>query len=196
VRVDASDELSNPPDRVTRHTLESTTVVLDTTAPVLDKVALRANRLSGVATDGASNIARIEMQLVGGSTWFPLFPTDGVLDEPSEAFDADVATLVPPAKPFVWCAPSTPPATASRARSPRARRRRAARSERPAPYDSGVMRPCTGVARPARARCRRGPARPQDRDSLGGAAPLGPLRPPACFVYWVTRDATLVALAL
>ncbi|MCC6523699.1 MAG: hypothetical protein IT373_13670 [Polyangiaceae bacterium] len=101
VRVDASDELSNPPDRVTRHTLESTTVVLDTTAPVLDKIALRSNRLSGVATDGASNIARIEMQLVGGSTWFPLFPTDGVLDEPSEAFDADVATLVPPAKPFV-----------------------------------------------------------------------------------------------
>jgi hypothetical protein len=41
MRVQASDELSNPPDRVKKHELASNTIVVDNTPPAL--VSLEAN---------------------------------------------------------------------------------------------------------------------------------------------------------
>ncbi|MBI4701661.1 MAG: hypothetical protein HY744_10975 [Deltaproteobacteria bacterium] len=98
IRVDASDELANPPDRVTRHSLESRSVLVDNTPPVLQGLELRGNKLKGEARDGLGPIARIEIGLAGSSTWLPLFPTDGVLDEPVEPFEADVAAVLPPGR--------------------------------------------------------------------------------------------------
>jgi hypothetical protein len=95
VRVDASDELSNPPDRVTRHSLESRTIIVDNTPPQLGKLTLTGNRLQGTASDGIGPIARIEFQVVGGKSWFPIFPTDAVFDQASEPFDVDVTNYVP-----------------------------------------------------------------------------------------------------
>jgi hypothetical protein len=95
IRVDATDELSNPPERVTRHSLESTTVVVDNTAPQLTALTLAANRLQGTATDEVGPILRLEFALVGKKSWYPIFPKDTVFDEPSESFDVDVSGLVP-----------------------------------------------------------------------------------------------------
>lgn len=95
IRLEASDELANPPDRVTKHSQQLGGVVVDNTAPVLNGLAMAGNRLKGTASDQVGPIARLEFALVGTKSWFPIFPTDDVFDEASEAFDVDVASLVP-----------------------------------------------------------------------------------------------------
>jgi len=95
IRVEATDELSNPPDRVTKHSLQSQRVVVDNTAPVLSNLSLNAGRLQGSAADQVGPIARIEFGLVGKKSWWPLFPKDEVFDDATEAFDVDVTALVP-----------------------------------------------------------------------------------------------------
>jgi hypothetical protein len=93
VKVLASDELSNPPDRVKRHDLTSATIVVDNTPPAL--VALEANgrRVTGTATDGVGPIARIEMGIAGSGEWYPFYPRDGIYDQQREDFDVDVSTF-------------------------------------------------------------------------------------------------------
>jgi hypothetical protein len=95
IRLEASDELSNPPDRVTKHSHQIGGVVVDNTAPVLSGLTIDQNRLRGTATDQVGPISRIEFALVGKKSWFPIFPSDDVFDEASEAFDVDVSSLVP-----------------------------------------------------------------------------------------------------
>lgn len=95
IRLEASDELANPPDRVTKHSQQIGGVVVDNTAPVLSGLAMTGDRLKGTATDQVGPIARLEFALVGTKSWFPIFPSDDVFDEPSESFDVDVASLVP-----------------------------------------------------------------------------------------------------
>jgi hypothetical protein len=95
VRVDASDELANPPERVTRHSLESRVAVIDNTAPSITALALTGNKLTGTAVDEVGPIARLEFALVGKKSWYPIFPKDGVFDDATEAFEVDVAALVP-----------------------------------------------------------------------------------------------------
>jgi hypothetical protein len=94
--VEASDELANPPDRVQRHSLESATVLVDNTPPVYKALGLKGRKLTGEIVDGLGPIARIEVAIAGSDEWRPIFPGDGIFDEPSEAFDADVSSIVPP----------------------------------------------------------------------------------------------------
>jgi hypothetical protein len=95
VRVDASDELANPPDRVTRHTLESRVAIVDNTAPSLTALTLTGNKLVGTAVDEVGPIARLEFALVGKKSWYPIFPKDGIFDDATESFEVDVSGLVP-----------------------------------------------------------------------------------------------------
>ena len=101
LQVEATDEPSNPPDRVTRHSLESGLVLVDNTPPVFKALALQGRQLRGEVVDGLGPIARIEVAVAGSDEWRPLFPKDGVFDEASEAFDANVASLVPPGSHLV-----------------------------------------------------------------------------------------------
>jgi hypothetical protein len=96
ILVEASDELANPPDRVQRHSLESGTVLVDNTPPVFRTLGLQGRRLSGEVADGLGPIGRIEVSIAGSDEWRPLFSSDGVFDESTEAFDADVSSIVPP----------------------------------------------------------------------------------------------------
>jgi len=96
ILVEATDELSNPPDRVQKHSLESATVLVDNTPPVYKALAMQGRKLKGEVVDGLGPIARIEISIAGSDEWRPLFPSDGVLDEPAEAFDVDIASIVPP----------------------------------------------------------------------------------------------------
>lgn len=95
LQVEATDEAANPPDRVTRHTLESATVLVDNTPPVFKSLSLQGRRMTGEIVDGLGPIARIEVAIAGSDEWRPLFPTDGVFDEAAEPFDANLGTVVP-----------------------------------------------------------------------------------------------------
>ncbi|HKO49254.1 MAG TPA: hypothetical protein VJV79_16085 [Polyangiaceae bacterium] len=95
LRLVATDELSNPPDRVTRDAMESSVVLVDNTPPVVEGLKWVGKRVQGVALDGVGPIARIEIALAGSDEWTPFYPTDGIFDEQREEFDADVSKLVP-----------------------------------------------------------------------------------------------------
>lgn len=95
IKVDASDEMANPPDKVTSHSLESASVLVDTTAPVFKALAISGRQISGQIVDGIGPVARIEVSIAGSDEWRPLAPKDGVFDEADETFDASIAALVP-----------------------------------------------------------------------------------------------------
>ncbi len=96
VRVEASDELVNPPDRVLKHSLESQTILVDNTPPVFKSIALNGRKLTGTVTDGLGPISRIEVAMAGTDDWRPIFPKDLVFDDATEDFDTDISTIVPP----------------------------------------------------------------------------------------------------
>jgi hypothetical protein len=96
ILVEGTDELANPPDRVQKHSLTSGPVLVDNTPPVFKSLELRGRRLAGEVVDGVGPIARIEVSVAGTDEWRPIFPKDGVFDQPAEAFDADVSAVVPP----------------------------------------------------------------------------------------------------
>jgi hypothetical protein len=95
VKVIATDELSNPPERVQRHELESGVVLVDNTPPRLENLTAQARRVKGRAIDGVGPIKRIEISVAGSDEWHPFYPTDGIFDEQAEDFDADVSSFAP-----------------------------------------------------------------------------------------------------
>jgi hypothetical protein len=95
VRVTASDEPSNPPDKARRHELESSIVLVDNTPPSITDLQVTGRRAKGVAVDGVGPISRIEASFAGADRWIPFFPSDGVFDEQREEFDVDLGSLVP-----------------------------------------------------------------------------------------------------
>jgi hypothetical protein len=102
VRVEASDEISNPPETVQRHALESPSVLVDNTPPVFQAhPALAGRRLRARVVDGLGPITRIEMAVDGRLEWRPLAAADGLFDTADESIDADVSALVPPGSHIV-----------------------------------------------------------------------------------------------
>lgn len=96
VRVDASDEISNPPVDATRHALETAPVLVDNSPPVFKTLAAQGRRLRAEVVDGLGPIARVEVAVDGGVVWRPLAPADGIFDTADETVDTDVTALVPP----------------------------------------------------------------------------------------------------
>jgi hypothetical protein len=95
VRVEASDEVANPPDQVQKHALESELVLVDNTPPRIDNLQMTGRRLRCHVVDGTSPIARVEIAVDGKLEWRPLAPADGIFDTLDEAIDADVSAVVP-----------------------------------------------------------------------------------------------------
>jgi hypothetical protein len=95
VRVIATDELSNPPDRVTRDEMESGVMLVDNTPPTLQDLRVTGRRVQAVVVDGVGPIERMEISVAGSDEWYPFYPKDGIFDEQREELDADVSTLVP-----------------------------------------------------------------------------------------------------
>ncbi|MBM4362524.1 MAG: hypothetical protein FJ104_07570, partial [Deltaproteobacteria bacterium] len=73
VRVTASDELANPPDRAARHELESAVVLVDNTEPRVEGIELRGRRLRATLLDGVGPISRVEVSVAGSERWTPYF---------------------------------------------------------------------------------------------------------------------------
>jgi hypothetical protein len=94
IRVVATDELSNPPDRVTRDEMESGVVLVDNTPPSIENLRIQGRRVQGIALDGVGPIQRIEVSVSGSDEWRPFFPQDGIFDEQREEFDADITGMV------------------------------------------------------------------------------------------------------
>ena len=101
LRVQVSDELSNPPDRVKKHELSSATIVVDNTPPTLVALEAKGRHVTGTAVDGVGPIARIEMSVAGSGEWYPFYPRDGIYDQAREDFDVDVSALAPSGSPIV-----------------------------------------------------------------------------------------------
>lgn len=95
VKIIASDEPSNPPERVTRHELESGVIVVDNTPPVLLDLEWTGKHLKGRAVDGVGPIQRIEVSVAGTTEWIPLSPLDSIFDESTEGFDANLSDWLP-----------------------------------------------------------------------------------------------------
>jgi sugar lactone lactonase YvrE len=96
LRVEATDEVSNPPGSVTRHTLESGPVLVDNTPPVVRTLTVQARRLRAEVVDGLGPIARVEVAVDGRPEWHPIAPVDGIYDTALEAVDLDLTPLLPP----------------------------------------------------------------------------------------------------
>jgi hypothetical protein len=96
VRVDASDEIANPPADATHHALESAPVLVDNTPPVFRSITLTGRRLKAEVVDGVGPIARVEVAVDGRIEWRPVAPVDGLYDTPAEAIDTDITPFLPP----------------------------------------------------------------------------------------------------
>ena len=96
IRVEATDELSNPPDRITRHGFESGPILVDNTAPVFRTLTAQGRKLKADIVDGLGPIARVDFALDGRTEWRPLLPKDGVFDEPTEEIDVDLSAILSP----------------------------------------------------------------------------------------------------
>jgi hypothetical protein len=94
LRVDASDELSNPPADVTRHALESAPLVVDNTPPVFKTLTMQGRRLRAEVVDGIGPIVRVEVAIDGRLEWRPLAPADGIFDTADETVDTDITPLL------------------------------------------------------------------------------------------------------
>lgn len=95
VRVEATDELANPPGESTRFALESPLVLIDNTPPVFKSMTVVGHRLRAEIVDGLGPITRIEATTDGRPDWRPLGPSDGILDTADESVDVDVTALLP-----------------------------------------------------------------------------------------------------
>ncbi len=101
LRVDASDEMANPPGAVTHNALVSAPVVVDNTPPVFKSLAIQGRRLRGEVVDGIGPIARIEVAVDGRLEWHPIAPSDGILDSADETVDTDLGPLLGVAGPHI-----------------------------------------------------------------------------------------------
>jgi hypothetical protein len=95
VRVDASDEMANPPDTASHHALDSSIVLIDNTPPVITGLGIAGRRLHARITDGLGPIVRAEIAVDGQLEWRPVSAADGIFDTADETIDEDVAKLVP-----------------------------------------------------------------------------------------------------
>jgi hypothetical protein len=95
VRVQASDEMANPPADVMTHTMESPPFIVDNTPPVVESLSMAGRVLRARAVDGVGPIVRVEVAVDGKPEWRPLGAKDGVFDSPDESVDADVGSIVP-----------------------------------------------------------------------------------------------------
>jgi hypothetical protein len=101
LRVEASDEIANPPETMQKHALESPPIVVDNTPPVFRSLTLTGRRLRAHVVDGVGPVSRVELTVDGKLEWRPLAAADGVFDSADEEVDSDVSSLVPPGSHIV-----------------------------------------------------------------------------------------------
>jgi hypothetical protein len=94
VRVDASDEIANPPVDATHFALESPPLTVDNTPPVFKTIGVQGRRLRAEVVDGVGPIARVEVAIDGRPEWRPVAPVDGIFDTADETVDVDLTPFL------------------------------------------------------------------------------------------------------
>jgi sugar lactone lactonase YvrE len=92
VRVEASDEPSNPDELTLRSSATSEPIRVDNHPPRIEQLKVRKGRVQGRVVDELGPIARIQMSVDAGP-WRDVFPADSLLDSPSEGFDLPLGDL-------------------------------------------------------------------------------------------------------
>jgi hypothetical protein len=92
VRVEASDEGSNPESLTLRSSAISEPIAIDNHPPRIEELKVRKGRVVGRVTDALGPIARIQLSVDAG-VWRDLFPVDSLLDSASESFDVQLGEL-------------------------------------------------------------------------------------------------------
>ena len=99
VRVEASDELANPPGRARKHSAESEPFAVDNAPPRFLLAAIEGDRLRARVVDAVGPIARLELAGDGRPRWTALEPVDGLFDDADETFSLDLTALgLPPGR--------------------------------------------------------------------------------------------------
>jgi len=92
VRVEASDEPSNPENLTLRTSATSEPIRIDNHPPRIERLEVRKGRVQGRVVDELGPVARIQMSVDAGP-WRDVFPTDSLLDSRREPFDVQLADL-------------------------------------------------------------------------------------------------------
>ena len=92
VRIEASDEQANPDELTLRSSAASEPIRVDNHPPRIEQLKVHKGRVKGRVVDELGPIARIQMSIDAG-TWRDVFPTDSLLDSPSESFDVSLGDL-------------------------------------------------------------------------------------------------------
>lgn len=101
LRIQASDEIANPPGKEQRHALESRAVLVDNTPPVIREISIAGRRLRARAVDGLGPIDHAEVAVDGQPLWRPVDAKDGIFDTADEVIEADLGSIVSPGKHLV-----------------------------------------------------------------------------------------------
>ena len=92
VRVEASDEPSNPDELSLRSSATSEPIRVDNHPPRIDQLKVHKGRVKGRVVDDLGPIARIQMSIDAGP-WRDVFPTDSLLDSSRESLDVPLRGL-------------------------------------------------------------------------------------------------------
>lgn len=93
VRVEASDEPSNPENLTLRSSAASEPIRIDNHPPRIERLEVRRGRVQGRVVDELGPIARVQMSVDAGP-WRDVFPTDSLLDSDREDFDVELGDLL------------------------------------------------------------------------------------------------------
>jgi len=90
IRVEASDEPSNPPELALQSRAISELVTVDNHPPRIEGLRLKKGQVQGRVADTLGPIARVQMSIDAGP-WREVYPSDTLFDGPDERFQASVA---------------------------------------------------------------------------------------------------------
>ena len=94
VKIVASDEASNTPDRTLTGDRESDPITIDNTPPTISTEVTRTAagpRLVARVHDAQSAISKVEYSIAGGA-WRLIYPVDGLADSPDERYEIPLAS--------------------------------------------------------------------------------------------------------
>jgi len=99
VKVVARDAPANPPGSDLSAEKESLPILIDNTRPRVEKLAAKAQPkgkciVTGTAQDASSFVAKLEYSVDAGD-WVAFFPSDRILDSPTEPFSFTIDGLQP-----------------------------------------------------------------------------------------------------
>ena len=92
VRVEASDEQSNPEQQTLRSSATSEPIAVDNHPPRIEELKVRRGRALGRVVDELGPIARIQISVDAGP-WRDVFPIDSLLDSPKERFEVPLGEI-------------------------------------------------------------------------------------------------------